>query len=361
VDNKTKRRLVVAVIIIALAVIFLPIPFSKKKHPVATSFRQIPKAPEVQKPEQTQDVTPDTIAKKFHAEGEVIPESPLPDDSASQPSDDQTQSTESDTVTSTSSTPEQKTTVPETNAPEKAAPAPTASPQKTESKPSAPPAKEAAKPSPKPKPVKHYSQNTTMVETNTGLPSDPDLDQPLPADDNTLPPPPFDQKRQAATPHHANKKASHHTKTKKDQDAVMASNTSVLAEYKNKGEKPLLIRESDFSPLSKIDIRKQNASSANVVDYKKRLQMAEKQNHAYVLQLASFDDIKPARHLVAKLRNDGYVAFVQKAKIHGKLMHRVYVGPFTEKQKAQALEHTIRHKLHMKGYVHYFTPTVMVP
>lgn len=266
-DYKTKRRLVVAIIIIALAVIFLPAWFGSRKQPVATSFKEVPNQPAVQKPDAIKNQAPETIAKNFQAQGPVLPESPLNN--------------------KVPATPEVQS---------KPAPAAAAAQLKIPV-----PAKAVAPTQAKPvKPIKK------LAETQDQTPVVDDF-----------------------------------------------SGTG--------GSDSVQIHEDALAHLPNISVRKNDATSENVVDYHQREKLAKAQNHAFVIQLASFNSPVPGRQLVAKLREAGYVAFMQTAEIHSKQKHRVYVGPFTQLQQAEAMLHIIDKKLHMHGYVHDFKPTVMIP
>lgn len=269
-DYKTKRRLVVAIIVIALAVIFLPAWFGSHKQPVATSFKEVPNQPAVQKPDAIKNQAPETIAKNFQAQGPVVGESPL---NSTAPATPETQAA----------------VVPAPSSAIPLSPKPVPAPKKVV----------VAKVAPV-KPLKK------VVETQDQSP--------------------------------------------------------VVDDFSNmQGADSVQIHEDALAHLPNISVRKNDATSANVVDYHHREKLAKAQNHAFVIQLASFNSPMPARQLVAKLREAGYVAFMQTADIHSKQKHRVYVGPFTQSQQAEAMLHLIDKKLHMHGYVHDFKPTVMIP
>ena len=73
-SHKMKRRLIYAVIILALVVIILPIPFSRHRTVNLPNAKAIP-----HKPAELKSVVenPQNVSQNFHPQGPVLPETPI--------------------------------------------------------------------------------------------------------------------------------------------------------------------------------------------------------------------------------------------------------------------------------------------
>ena len=67
--------------------------------------------------------------------------------------------------------------------------------------------------------------------------------------------------------------------------------------------------------------------------------------------MGSFSSEQNARRLRDKLRKNGFVTQVEKARIEGKSRFRVRVGPFLERAEAEQSRKQIQDKLTLKGRV----------
>ena len=67
--------------------------------------------------------------------------------------------------------------------------------------------------------------------------------------------------------------------------------------------------------------------------------------------MGSFSSEQNARRLRDKLRKNGFVTQVEKARIDGKQRFRVRVGPFLERAEAEQSRKQIQDKLTLKGRV----------
>jgi len=72
---------------------------------------------------------------------------------------------------------------------------------------------------------------------------------------------------------------------------------------------------------------------------------------SWVVQMGSFSSEQNARRLRDKLRKNGFVTQVEKARIEGKSRFRVRVGPFLERAEAEQSRKQIQDKLTLKGRV----------
>ncbi|MFH1018870.1 MAG: SPOR domain-containing protein [Pseudomonadota bacterium] len=86
-----------------------------------------------------------------------------------------------------------------------------------------------------------------------------------------------------------------------------------------------------------------------------RLASAEESSSgSFGVQISAFKDIGKAHELVDDLKTRGHSAYVVSGKTKGKEWHRVYVGPFPSKEKAQAA----LQELEKDGFHNGFVTTV---
>lgn len=317
-DYKTKRRLIVAIIIIALVVIFLPIPFTHHKQPITSTFKHIPNAPQVKKPNILAGKSSQSIVEHFKSQAGVMPETPLPANV----------NTQAKTIA---------VTAPVNKA--KVSPTTTSTTHQQVSQ-AVHPAKQL--------PQALVTQQPKSVSQKPVPHSIPQHTQQLKAT-----PPVVTMKMNKHVHHQHSHKKVHHS------DAIDTS--PVVSSFATGKKGAIVVHQDALGTLPEIDIRKLDANSSNIAGSKERVAIAKKEAVAWVIQLASFATLDQARQLLVKLRENGYVAFMQPATIHGKTKHRVYVGPFTREQQAEGILHVIDKKLKMHGYIHHFKPTVMIP
>jgi len=130
----------------------------------------------------------------------------------------------------------------------------------------------------------------------------------------------------------------------------------------NQGEqKPVYITQSALSSvLPKLHIRKINFDSSNIETEKNvenNLSVATAMNKAWVIQLGSFPDPAKTNQVIKMLRSKGYAAFSYEKVVNGQLMYRVYVGPFLQQAQAKTMLDTIEKTFNLSGYVHSFQAT----
>lgn len=73
---------------------------------------------------------------------------------------------------------------------------------------------------------------------------------------------------------------------------------------------------------------------------------------AWTIQLGSFSNALNAKQLETELRARGFIAYTRVVKTAvGSTMHRVYIGPETQRDKATAIETKLSNEMHLKGVV----------
>ncbi|HCU05335.1 MAG TPA: hypothetical protein DIC51_03385 [Coxiellaceae bacterium] len=99
-----------------------------------------------------------------------------------------------------------------------------------------------------------------------------------------------------------------------------------------------------------------HASSAAVIKkQQKALATAKKYNQGWVVQLGNFTESKNAENMVRQLKAKGFKAFTYMSP-KNKTYH-VYVGPETKKESAEASMHKIESMMNTKAFVTTFDPT----
>ncbi len=78
--------------------------------------------------------------------------------------------------------------------------------------------------------------------------------------------------------------------------------------------------------------------------------------NAWVVQLGSFSSDANAKKLVTELRAKGFTVFTRVIKVSNNSMVKVFVGPEVRRTKADALQTKLNHDLHVKGVVVAFDP-----
>lgn len=75
---------------------------------------------------------------------------------------------------------------------------------------------------------------------------------------------------------------------------------------------------------------------------------------SWSVQVASLSSVENAQNLQNSLRSQGYSAYVR----HVQGMHRVFVGPFIERQEAERIKQGLSQRQRLDGFVVRFKPEV---
>ncbi|GAB4353158.1 MAG: hypothetical protein Kow0060_03390 [Methylohalobius crimeensis] len=71
----------------------------------------------------------------------------------------------------------------------------------------------------------------------------------------------------------------------------------------------------------------------------------------WAVQVGSFSQADNADSLQNRLRQAGFAAFIEKVKAEEGVMYRVRVGPYLDKDKAEAMAAEIKQRLALDGFV----------
>lgn len=97
------------------------------------------------------------------------------------------------------------------------------------------------------------------------------------------------------------------------------------------------------------------AAAASSLD--KKTSVASPIAQAWVVQLGSFADITRAKTLVQELKAKGITGYTKEMKTNkGKQLMRVFVGPETNRSKAEAIQKQVAHELQVTGVVVDYNP-----
>ncbi|MBU1628848.1 MAG: SPOR domain-containing protein [Pseudomonadota bacterium] len=83
----------------------------------------------------------------------------------------------------------------------------------------------------------------------------------------------------------------------------------------------------------------------------KRLAIAKAANQAWIVQVGSFSGQDHAKVLIAQLRKKGFTAFGYPTKVNNEVITRVYVGPAVTMEKAKVLQDKLQTAAKIKGIV----------
>jgi DedD protein len=72
---------------------------------------------------------------------------------------------------------------------------------------------------------------------------------------------------------------------------------------------------------------------------------------SWVLQVAALTELSRAQGLERDLRDKGFPAFIEQAKVEGKNFYRVRVGPEADRKRIQVMAESIRDKLGYEGQI----------
>ena len=403
-DDKTKRRLIYAVIIIAIVVIFLPIPFSKHRQPHVNTDDAIPQKPNVLSEQAISDnqraaMTASTTVQHLQAANNSTnnraqppaadgfqPSTPVMPETQTASDDTQSLPQNTNTVTNQAETESGVPTAAPSGASQKAtsvqtsiSPVAAARQKETKSTAESPTNVASVEPSSVTEPVSQPSVKQTLshrqspradlqAETPPDNTSFMDLtpEQAVKfADDNNLPTPSsVDESKTFTKKIPQSVKADTKPKRMPMKTLTPASTSatdSPVVEDFSSGANNIVVNQSELGQTPDFSIRQSHESSNNAtlnlseqIKQNAAIEEAKRLNSAWIVQLASFPSIEKSRQVVTRLRDNGYAAFTQKTELKGKTTYRVYVGPFTREQQAEAMLHTIDHKLRMSGYVHHF-------
>lgn len=111
-----------------------------------------------------------------------------------------------------------------------------------------------------------------------------------------------------------------------------------------------------------VKVRNDNVNSNNVLPeitstQKKQLKTAKSLNEAWVVQLGSFANKNNAIQLVKKLRAKGFTSFAYPMRHNHLINYHVYVGPMIEKSQAQTLRDKLKKEMKINSFVAKFDPT----
>lgn len=140
--------------------------------------------------------------------------------------------------------------------------------------------------------------------------------------------------------------------------SVKPSNIPVSASIQD-----LALSQSELNNIADhVQVRNDNVDSNNVLPeitstQKKQLQTATSLNEAWVVQLGSFANKNNAVQLVKKLRTKGFTTFAYPARHNHIINYRVYVGPMIEKSQAQTLHDKLKKEMKIDSFVVKFDPT----
>ena len=77
----------------------------------------------------------------------------------------------------------------------------------------------------------------------------------------------------------------------------------------------------------------------------------EQTRSGFVVQVSAFKDVGKAHELIDDLKNRGYPAFSLPGAAEGTGWHRVYVGPYADKSKAEASFESLKNDGYGAGFV----------
>jgi len=321
-DVHLKQRLFIAIVILALVIIFVPMLFSKHEREKIATIQAIPSAPQKPQVRQVPISIPMEEDQEEHIQSAMT--HPMP----------ATQTQQHAAMTKTPSQPT-KTVV-----------------SKPEQQPSqaVPPKSAASKEQPP----------AFVPKAEVQAPSKPSVHLNVVANSSS----PVNGKHPVAnTASHA----SPSTAQKQSLRHMVVRRAHILREGRIKHRKvikdipinrPLKVANLTLPPAlpRHFHLRASHASSGNVMQHltkqqKKQLAAAKKYEKAWVIQLGSFANTENADHLIKELRSKGLTAFGYKFEKHDKVFTRVYIGPTLKKDSAKKALKDVEHLVHMKGIV----------
>jgi cell division septation protein DedD len=301
-DPVLKRRVMIAIIIVALVVIFVPVPFGRhfSDHQTDT-LTEIPNAPDIAKPSDLTTEQANRVVKGFspdNVSNQTLSSAPTP-------------------VAKPLNTPPPVVKVAPTRAVHKMVTKPATLP-KTQKHVSIKPSHKVSA-SPK-KSVSHHgvshatSHKKKIIHHSKPLPPSPVVDQ-----------------------------------LGSDKHAIKIT----AAALNQKQDKPVVRHSTDNSSNAEIS----SASPVSTKGTEAAITAAKAKATAWVAQMASFPDEATAKKVVKQLQAKRFTAFDYPTLVKNKIMYRVYVGPFLSKASADKALKRLKTVSHMSGYVHHFDAT----
>ncbi|MDH5628848.1 MAG: SPOR domain-containing protein [Gammaproteobacteria bacterium] len=117
--------------------------------------------------------------------------------------------------------------------------------------------------------------------------------------------------------------------------------------------------KDDLEQLNeKVNSETVNKSDNSVADSKRSANTKETfVDAAWVIQLASFSSKNNADNMVERLKVKGYKSYTRTALNNKNVsVHRVFVGPYIEKEKAEADKLAVEHETRLKGLLIKYDP-----
>lgn len=306
-DIQLRQRLLAAIVILALVVIFVPMLFRKHAQDQIssiTSFPTEPAQPNVANPNST-----------------TLSESTL------SPAQEPAQETPAETAQSTAM-PESTTTMP----------AQPVSMPVTQTTPAQPPATMPMRTLTPAKPITSTSATVQAVSTNAATIKTTVV---KPAISVTTPP------MKQLTP--AVVKPTQPTIKPSQPQTISIQPVSMNDEASVPHRLQLHVRASDLNSNNVLP----EVEAAQAV----RLQTASDNNQAFVVQLGSFANQQNAKTLVAKLQKAGFSAFIHTVRNDHLVSYRAYVGPMVQKDQANAMKMALAKQMHLNSLIVPFDAT----
>lgn len=75
---------------------------------------------------------------------------------------------------------------------------------------------------------------------------------------------------------------------------------------------------------------------------------------AWVIQVASLQDVRRAKSLERDLREKGFPAFIERAEVKQKLWHRIRVGPEADRKRAESIAASIKAQMGLTAQIHRY-------
>jgi len=322
-DTKLKQRLLGAIVILALIIIFLPMLFNRHAKDKTPTLQEIPNPPAQPSVSQTTDQSDTTMVSAQTSRDQTTQPT---ETSTDQSSNDTTVMSEDNEQADDMSTSEQQSSTSEGIA--------------VTSTSTVPPATVSVS-----KPVE---QNNNVQSKNSVVNNATVKTQPTKSSMPTLP--------KASTDNQVDTQI---TDTSNDLGAPVHDATSNDNQTAN--DSVASVQKS----IPSFNIRESNLTSSNVAgalpikkvtSSKSRIAKAAANNKAYVVQLGYFGNPTNAKRLVSKLRSKGFTAYGYQTKKGGKTMTHVFVGPAVKRAQAEQMKAKLFSVMKMKGMVVNFDP-----
>jgi cell division septation protein DedD len=144
---------------------------------------------------------------------------------------------------------------------------------------------------------------------------------------------------------------------------------SARSEVAPRGEKPKRIQEDELTFYKTLkQVNSPNDEAMPVANEKKDLVRESPEKIAvkpveiktkmtgFALQISAFRDVGKAHELIDSLKNQGYPAFTRTGSGHEDEWHRVFVGPFASKERAEKTSTELVAKGFKEGFVTTLSP-----